>query len=192
MFYKGKKSNLKNNFNNNIKITIKNYMLSSSPYSSLSCLSLLLSILLSSDPILKFIPLQISKIKIKTLPLLIISIPGINIMLLYHLLDHLHLQKLITVMSFYHTILLHHQDKIFKKVTTPGMVRQVVILMEEPMMQDTLLKDMLLLVENALKNKYNNKKVYSMTGTKSLKHTNKPSLIHVLQVIEQHSVMTFK
>ena len=102
----------------------------------------------------------------------IISIPGISIMLLYGQQHHLH-QRVISVTLFYHIILLLYLNKMYKKLIINGMVRWVVILMEGHMMLATLYKDMLLLVENVHNIKLINRKVYFMTGIKSLKHINK-------------------
>ena len=122
----------------------------------------------------------------------IIFIHGMNIMLLYHQLPlQLHPQ-LITVTYFFHMIQQHNRGKMWKKITTSGMVRWEAILMEGHMMSDTLQKDMLLLVGNVPNTKKLNKKVYFMTGTKSQKHTNKLSLTFVPSEIEQLSAMISK
>ena len=113
-------------------------------------------------------------------------------MLLYlHLLQQL-LPQLITVTLFFHMILPHNRDKMCKKIIIHGMVKLEAIFMEETMMQVILQKDMLLLMENVPNIKKHNKKLYSTTGIKSQKHTNKHFLTFVLQVIEQHSVMISK
>lgn len=163
-------------------------LLSSSP----SCQYQLQSIPLSSDPTLKSIPSQINKIKTKLQPLLIISIHDINIMLPYHQLLLELLPQLITVTYFFHMIQQHNPDKMYKKITINGMVRWEAISMEDRTMSDTLQKDMLLSVENAPNTKKHNKKVFSMTGTKSPKLINKHSLTYAPQEIEPPLAMISK